>query len=429
MRCGGRLRAWTGQLAILYILLILAPAGWAGSKYKVLYAFKGGNDGINPHGNLVFDASGNLYGTTTAGGGTSACNGLYKGCGTVFQLVPRSSGNWKEHVLYSFANGASEGVGLNGNLVFDATSDLYGTAFYGGAGFAGTVFELTPSSGVWTEKDIYTFCHAGCGDGEGPGAGVIFDDAGNLYGTATQGGTDGGGVIFKLAPDNGGWTESVLYDFCPFNPCNSAGWFPLGLIRDASGNLYGMTAWGGNYFWPCIPGDGCGVVFELRPSSSGWNYSDLHRFTGRDGAFSNAGVIQDKQGNVYGATTGDGAFGCGTVFQLSPKAEGGWRYSELYNLRGGPSAGLLAIDAAGNLYGANSGVMTGTCPGAAYGEIFKLTPSAHGHWQYSSVHKFKSLIGGNSPSSGLIFDKAGNLYGTVGAEYGHGYGVVFEITP
>ena len=429
MRCGGRLRAWTGQLAILYILLILAPAGWAGSKYKVLYAFKGGNDGINPHGNLVFDASGNLYGTTTAGGGTSACNGLYKGCGTVFQLVPRSSGNWKEHVLYSFANGASEGVGLNGNLVFDATSDLYGTAFYGGAGFAGTVFELTPSSGVWTEKDIYTFCHAGCGDGEGPGAGVIFDDAGNLYGTATQGGTDGGGVIFKLAPDNGGWTESVLYDFCPFNPCNSAGWFPLGLMRDASGNLYGMTAWGGNYFWPCTPGDGCGAVFELRPSSSGWNYSDLHRFTGRDGAFSNAGVIQDKQGNVYGATTGDGAFGCGTVFQLSPKAEGGWRYSELYNLRGGPSAGLLAIDAAGNLYGANSGVMTGTCPGAAYGEIFKLTPSARGHWQYSSVHKFKSLIGGNSPSSGLILDKAGNLYGTVGAEYGHGYGVVFEITP
>jgi len=428
MRCGGRLRAWTGQLAILYILLILAPAGWAGSKYKVLYAFKGGNDGINPHGNLVFDASGNLYGTTTAGGGTSACNGLYKGCGTVFQLVPRSSGNWKEHVLYSFANGASEGVGLNGNLVFDATSDLYGTAFYGGAGFAGTVFELTPSSGVWTEKDIYTFCHAGCGDGEGPGAGVIFDDAGNLYGTATQGGTDGGGVIFKLAPGNSGWTESVLYNFCPYDTC-SDGWLPLGLMRDASGNLYGMTAYGGNYFWPCTPGDGCGAVFELSPKSESWDYNVLYRFNGREGAFTNEGVIQDKQGNIYGATTGDGAFGCGTVFQLSPKAEGGWSYNVLYNLRGGLSAGKLAMDAAGNLYGANSGIMTGSCPGAAYGEIFKLTPSAHGHWQYSCIHKFTSQIGGNSPSSGLIFDGKGNLYGTVGAEYGHGYGVVFEVTP
>jgi len=426
MRSDRRSSAWARQLVILSMLLILAPAGWAGSKYKVLYEFKGGNDGINPQGNLVFDTAGNLYGTTSAGGGTSACNGLYKGCGIVFQLLSRSSGNWKENVLYSFANGASEGVGLSGNLVFDATGNLYGTAFYGGTNFEGLVFELTSS--VWTEKDIYTFCQAGCSDGANPGTGVIFDDAGNLYGTATAGGTDGGGVIFKLAPDNGTWTESVLYNFCPYNTC-SGGWLPFGLTRDASGNLYSMTTWGGNYFWPCTPGDGCGAVFELSPKSGSWDYSVLHRFTGRDGAFANSGVIQDKQGNVYGATTADGAFGCGTVFELSPQADGGWRYDVLYNLRNGLSAGALAIDAAGNLFGANSGVMTGTCPGAAYGEIFKLTPSARGHWQYSSIHKFTSEIGGNSPSSGVIFDKAGNLYGTVGAEYGHGYGVVFEITP
>jgi uncharacterized repeat protein (TIGR03803 family) len=428
MRCDGRSLAWTRQLAILSILLVLAPAGWAGSKYKVLYSFKGGNDGIDPQGNLVFDAAGNLYGTTTEGGGTSACNGRYKGCGIVFQLLPRSSGNWKENVLYSFPNGASEGVGLNGNLVFDTAGNLYGTAFYGGADFAGTVFQLAPGSGVWTKKDIYTFCQAGCGDGEGPGAGVIFDDAGNLYGTATQGGTDGGGVIFELAPDAGSWTESVLFNFCPFKPCNSGGWFPLGLIRDASGNLYGMTAWGGNYFWPCTPGDGCGAVFELSPKSGGWDYSVLHRFTGRDGAFSNSGVIQDQQGNVYGATTSDGAFGCGTVFQLSPKADGGWRYSVLYNLRGGPSAGLLAMDPAGNLYGANSAVMTGTCQPVGNGEIFKLAPSARGHWKYSSVHKLSGGQDGGLPSSGLTFDKQGNLYGTA-ATGGAGYGIVFEVTP
>jgi len=398
---------------------MLAPAAWAGSKYKELYAFQGGNDGIDPQGNLVFDTVGNLYGTTTEGGGTSACNGRYEGCGIVFQLVPRSSGHWKENVLYSFPNGSSEGVGLNGNLVFDAAGSLYGTAFYDGNGFTGTVFQLTHGSGGWTEKAIYTFCQAGCSDGANPAAGVIMDDAGNFYGTATAGGTDGAGVIFKLAPDATGWTESVLYDFCPFKPCNSGGWFPWGLVRDGSGSLYGMTTYGGNYFWPCIPGDGCGAVFKLSPKSGGWDYTVLHRFAGRDGAFPNSGMILDKQGNVYGTTINDGAFGCGAVFELSPRAGGGWTYNVLYNLRGGPSAGPLAIDPAGNLYGANSGVVTGTCQGPASGEIFKLSPGAHGRWKYSSVYKL------NSASSGLIFDKTGHLYGTVGA----GYGLVFELTP
>jgi uncharacterized repeat protein (TIGR03803 family) len=425
----GHLRAWTQQLAIIS-LLMLAPAAGAGSKYKVLYAFKGGNDGIDPQGNLVFDAAGNLYGTTTEGGGTTNCNGVNKGCGTVFQLLPPTSGQWKENVLYSFPNGASEGVGLNGNLIFDTAGNLYGTAFYGGAGFTGAVFELTSGSGDWTEKDIYTFCPAGCSDGESPGSGVIFDDAGNLYGTADQGGTDGGGVIFKLAPDSGSWTESVLFDFCPFKPCNSGGWFPFSLSRDASGNLYGATAWGGNYFWPCIPGDGCGAVFELSPKSGGgWDYNVLHRFTGRDGAFANSGVILNQQGNVYGTTTNDGAFGCGAVFELSPKAGGGWTYNTLYNLRGGISAGTLAMDSLGNLYVANSGIMSGSCRGPADGEVFKLSPLAHGHWKYSSVHKLNGGQGGGTASSGLIFDKQGNLYGTAAAEGAHGYGVVFELTP
>lgn len=428
MRSHRRLPPWVSQLAILSIFLMLMPAAWAGSKYKVLYEFKGGNDGIGPQGNLVLDGSGNLYGTTTEGGGTSACNGQYKGCGIVFELVPRSSGYWKENVLYSFTNGSSGGVGLNGNLVFDTVGNLYGTAFYGGSTVEGSVFELTPGSGVWTEKDIYTFCLGGCGGGENPASGVIFDAAGSLYGTATGGGTDGGGVIFKLARDNGSWTESVLYNFCPYDTCGG-GWFPWGLTRDANGNFYSMTSLGGNFFWPCTPGDGCGAVFELSPKSGSWDYSVLYRFNGREGAFTNEGVIQDKQGNIYGATTGDGAFGCGTVFQLSPKADGGWSYNVLYNMRGGQSAGLLAIDSAGNLYGGNSGIMSGTCPGGPYGEIFKLTPSARGHWQYSSLHKFKSLIGGNSPSSGLIFDDKGNLYGTVGAESGRGCGIVFEVTP
>jgi uncharacterized repeat protein (TIGR03803 family) len=425
MRFHGRWAAWTLQLAML-ALVMLAPAAWAGSKFKVLYAFKGGNDGIDPQGNLVSDPQGNLYGTTTEGGGTNACNGRYKGCGIVFQLLPQSRGYWKENVLYSFPNGASEGVGLNGNLILDAAGNLYGTAFYDGNGFAGTVFELTPGSGGWTEQAIYTFCQAGCSDGASPAAGVIMDDAGNLYGTTTAGGTDGAGVIFKLAPDNGGWSESVLFNFCPFKPCNSGGWFPWGLIRDASGNLYGMTTWGGNYVFPCVPGDGCGAVFKLSPNSGGWDYTVLHRFNGRDGAFPNSSAAQDKQGNVYGTTTNDGAFGCGTVFQLSPKSGGGWRYSVLYNLRGGPSAGSLAIDPSGNLYGANTGSTSGTCQGSGGdGEVFKLTLGARDRWKYSTVFKLKSGLGAAIPSSGVILVN-GHLYGTAAAG---GYGAVYEVTP
>jgi uncharacterized repeat protein (TIGR03803 family) len=413
---------WARQLAILSLLVILAPAAWAGSKYKVLYNFKGGDDGIDPHGNLVFDAVGNLYGTTAQGGGTSACHGQYQGCGIVFQLEPQSSGQWKEHVLYSFSNGSTGGVGLEGNLVLDAAGNVYGTAYWGGSDFQGTVFELSPGSGDWTEKDIYAFCPSrGCGDGASPASGVIFDDVGNLYGTATAGGTaGGGGVIFKLTPSNGNWTESVLYSFCPYNTCGG-GWYPWGLTRTANGDVYSTTTYGGNFFWPCVPGDGCGAVFKFNPKSG--DYSVLHRFDGRDGAFPNSAVVLDRQGNVYGTTFNDGAFGCGTVFQLSPKSEGGWTYNVLYNLRGGSSAGSMFIDSAGNLYVANSGMTAETCQGGESGEIFKLSPNPHGHWKYSSVHPV------NAASSGLIFDKQGNLYGTAATGGTYGYGFVFEVTP
>jgi uncharacterized repeat protein (TIGR03803 family) len=423
MQSEKQLTAWTRRLAILSIVLALAPAAWAGSKFKVLYSFKGGNDGIDPHGNLVFDAAGNLYGTTAQGGGTSECHGQYEGCGIVFQLEPRSSGQWKENVLYSFPNGSTGGVGLEGNLVLDVAGDVYGTAYWGGSDYEGTVFELTPGSGGWTEKTIYAFCPSGCDDGGSPASGVIFDNAGNLYGTATAGGTDGGGVIFELAPSKGGWTESVRYNFCPYNTCGG-GWYPWALTQTTNGDFYSTTTYGGNYFWPCIPGDGCGAVFKFSPKSG--DYVALHRFDGRDGAFPDAGVVVDNQGNVYGSTRNDGAFGCGTVFQLSPKSDGGWTYDVRYNLRVTASAGSLAIDSAGNLYVASSGAVGGTCQDQANGEIFKLTPSAHGHWEYSAIHTFGNLV---QPSSGLIFDSQGNLYGTAASGGASGYGFVFEITP
>jgi uncharacterized repeat protein (TIGR03803 family) len=424
MRSEKQLTIWTRQLAVLSILLMLAPVGWAGSKFKILYSFKGGHDGIDPHGNLVFDTAGNLYGTTAQGGDTSACHGQYEGCGIVFQLEPQSSGHWKENVLYSFPTGSTGGVGLEGNLVLDAAGNVYGTAYWGGSDFQGTVFELTHGSGGWTEKTIYAFCASGCDEGGSPGSGVIFDNAGNLYGTATAGGTDGGGVIFKLARGNGGWTESVLYNFCPYNTCGG-GWYPWGLTRTANGDLYSTTTYGGNYFWPCVPGDGCGAVFKFNPKAG--DYAALHRFDGRDGAFPNSGVVLDTLGNVYGTTTNDGAFGCGTVFQLSSKTKGGWTCSVLYNLRATASAGSLAIDSAGNLYVASSGITGGSCQyHLASGEIFRLTPRERGHWPYSGIHAFG---GGAQPSSGLIFDNQGNLFGTAATGGAHGYGFVFEVTP
>ena len=417
----------TNRSAILIVLLMLALATplLASAKYKVLYSFKGGNDGIVPLGNLVFDKQGNLYGTTQQGGGADACRGSHTGCGIVFQLSPHS-GKWSESVLYSFQNGASEGVGLNGHLMLDAAGDVYGTAFYGGAYFTGIVFELMTGNSGWTESDIYTFCTHGCSDGEGPGSGVILDKSGNLYGTADEGGTDGAGVIFELTPSSGVWTESVLYNFCPYETCHG-GWFPSGMIEDANGKFYGSTTWGGNFFFPCTPGDGCGVIFEFDPATK--KYSVLHRFNGREGAFPSSGLAEDKQGNFYGTTSGDGAFACGTAFRISPKAGGGWKYSTLYNFVEGASAGSLAIDSSGNLYGAISGVMSQTCQAQGTGEIFRLSPgSPNGHWKFSSVYKLSGQEGAY-PSSGLIFDAKGNLYGVAGLGGAHGYGVVFEFKP
>jgi uncharacterized repeat protein (TIGR03803 family) len=227
-------------------------------------------------------------------------------------------------------------------------------------------------------------------------------------------------VIFKLVPSDGTWTESAPYSFCPYNFCHG-GWYPWGLTRAANGDVYSTTTYGGNFFWPCVPGDGCGAVFKFSPKSGA--YVALHRFDGRDGAFPNSSVVLDQQGNVYGTTTNDGAFGCGTVFQLSPRSEGGWMYNVLYNLRGGASAGSMAIDSSGNLYIANAGMTDETCPGGESGQIFKLSPSGQAHWNYSFVHKL------NSASSGLIFDKQGNLYGTAASGGTYGYGFVFEVTP
>ena len=227
----------------------------------VLYNFGNGTDGYAPSGGLIRDAAGNLYGTTEFGGTNHCFIGQDRGCGTVFELTPTAGGEWTETVLHNFGSG-TDGFTPVAGLIFDAAGNLYGTTGDGGNYGYGTVFELTPTNGgSWTETVLYSFNLQGSG-GYGPGVGpLVFDAAGSLYGTAFYGGAYPGGTAFKLTPTVGGdWTETVLYSFG--NGTDGSGPFAAGLIFDAAGNLYGTTWYGGTHQCGQY---GCGTVFELTP--------------------------------------------------------------------------------------------------------------------------------------------------------------------
>ena len=241
-------RFFMGLRALAIFAVSLSMTTWAAAQWneKVLHNFtNNGTDGFFPTSGLIFDAAGNLYGTTFNGG-------AYNRFGTVFELSPVPGGGWTETVLHSFNNDGTDGWTPTAGLIFDAAGNLYGTTGSGGAYHGGTVFELSPMlGGGWTETILHSFGNGT--DGAGPGGGsLIFDAAGNLYGTTTLGGTfncpsDGGGcgTVFELTPTVGGaWTETVLYNFRR----GSDGHLPYaGLIFDATGNLYGTTLAGGIY--------------------------------------------------------------------------------------------------------------------------------------------------------------------------------------
>jgi len=182
-------------LVVVLAIMALAPGALAQSKYKMLYKFTGGADGGSPMSNLIFDAAGNLYGTTVYGG--------THGDGTVFKLTPKQEGAWKESVLYSFCSlsNCDDGASPNAGVIFDAAGNLYGTTTVGGGdthgynGF-GTVFKLTPNSnGRWTETVLHRFYDH---PGANPYAGLIFDAAGNLYGTTRGDGFTTFGTVFEI---------------------------------------------------------------------------------------------------------------------------------------------------------------------------------------------------------------------------------------
>jgi uncharacterized repeat protein (TIGR03803 family) len=408
-------------LSLVTLLQVSAGSVWVEAQtFTVLHNFTGNGDGAYPYAGLTMDKAGNLYGTAYAGGVTDY--------GTVFKLTHKNSA-WIFAPLYNFAGGY-DGAYPNAGVILGPDGSLYGTTVSGGTACqlngtgCGTVFNLRPSLRAprstlepWTETVLYRF--SGGRDGGLPYAEVVFDQAGNLYGTTQFGGGVGSdGVVYELMPSGGGWTQSALYIF------NGGldGAHPFAsVIFDQAGNLYGTTAEGGT------GGDNWGTVFQLTPSESGWTENVLYRFQdGSDGAVPWAGLIFDGAGNLYGATTQGGLGKDGTAFELT--ASGGtWTFSVFYSFIGsgyGGPYGSLIMDSAGNLYGTTYG-------GGAYGHgsVFKLTPSGGG-WTETVLHDFKGGSGdGAIPYSSLVFDANGNLYGTASLGGTNNLGVVFEITP
>jgi uncharacterized repeat protein (TIGR03803 family) len=245
-----------------------------------------------PTGNLMIDSAGHLYGVTQDGGPS--------GWGSVFELTQTQSG-WTENILYGF-NGLGDGGAPYSALVMDSAGNLYGTTTAGGAHNKGTVFELTPSGGGWSEQVLYSF--TGGNDGGQPVAGVIFDNAGNLYGATASWGSGGGGTVFKLTPSGGSWTYSVLTSL------TGADGPVASLTMDASGNLYGTTFMDDSF--------GYGSVFKLTQAGGNWTYTDLHDFTGgADGGYPGGGVVVDSTGNLYGTAVTGGANGFGVIYQIA----------------------------------------------------------------------------------------------------------------
>jgi uncharacterized repeat protein (TIGR03803 family) len=374
----------------------------------VLHSFSG-KDGQFPYSNLIFDSSGNMYGTTSAGGAT--------GNGTVFELSPNGSGGWTETVLYSFTGSAFY---PDGGLVFDSKGNLYGTTYYGGAYKHGTVYQLKPNNGRWEERTLHSFDNNGK-DGTGPTCGLTFDSAGNLYGTTPTGGTANGGTVFQLVEESSGaWEERILYNF-PNSGNAAVNSWPV--TFDAAGNLYGAVQ--------AESPDNYGFIYELTPQSSGaWVYKTLLTFDYSNGASPQTNLLIDSSGNVYGTAAEGGAASDGIAFKLSQATKGQWSETILTNFNAlaspyiGYPLGNIAFDSAGNIYGS-------TFEGGSDsdGTVFELSPVGNGTWEQILLHSFAGGSDGSEPWGGVVVDSSGNVYGTTISGGVAGYGTVWEVTP
>jgi uncharacterized repeat protein (TIGR03803 family) len=405
-------------IIIITLVWVLAPSANAASKLESLYKFYDYLKGDNPVAGLTYDSAGNLYGTTKYGGGA----------GDIFELTPNSDGTWTESVIHTLSG--LQGENPVAALTFDSAGNLYGTTQYGGKdhGAAGVVFELTPNrDGTWTDNVLYDFCSLSkCSDGSNPMSNVIFDQNGNLYGTTSLGGPSDGGLVYKLAPNgSGGWTESVIYSF---TTGRDGGTPVAGVIFDKAGNLYGTTVenglgWG-TVFELSPNQDGGWSESTL--------YRFCHLENCRDGGQPFGALTLDAAGNLYGTTEDLGAYGYGNVFELTPTTKGPWNERVLHQFTGGDDGanpyGGVTFDSTGKLYGTTySGGGSSSCNGGC-GVVFKLVPGSNGVWHEDTIYAFNGFFKGG-PEAGLVFNGS-NFYGTTSrASNGHGFGSVFEVIP
>jgi len=406
----------------------LSPNGVGGYIETVLYSFcslANCADGNDPTSSLIFDGLGNLYGTACSGGANgqgvlSACGAGSNGYGVVFELSLEPGGGcpsgsnggdgWCETVLYSFRS-SPDGASPFAGLTWDPSGNLYGTTYAGGGGM-GTVYELSPKGGGWSESVLYGFCAApSCADGSYPD-GQVQAANGSLFGTTESGGASAVGTVFGLSPQapggcpsgsyaGNGWCEEILHAFAG-HPKD--GNYPSGTpTLDSAGNLYGTTVYGG--IGTCDSRIGCGTVWKLTPSGGEYTEEVLHSFQSGPGiqgcCFSirapnlpGAGVVLDSTGNIFGMTEYGGSSsyctetgkdkkeersGCGAVFELAKRPKSIHYKTELlwiFGLTNGahPVTGLVLDD--GNLYGTTyNGGMGSYCPDpAGCGVAFEFAP-------------------------------------------------------
>ncbi|HKD83664.1 MAG TPA: choice-of-anchor tandem repeat GloVer-containing protein [Terriglobales bacterium] len=410
------------NIVLLFALAITAVSGARAQTFSIIFNLP--LSANSPWGSLMMDQAGNIYGTTTLSNTES---------GTAFKLK-NSRGSWLFNPLLTFTQ--PDGMTPYSGLTVGPGGALYGTTVDGGTFNAGTVYALRPPQTFcrsvtcpWSRTLVYSF-GAG-GDGAYPYLGsLIFDSAGNMYGSTIGGGSLNQGTVFELSRSGGGnWTEKVLYSFAG----GSDGAAPASAITfDAAGNIHGTTENGGNS--SCS--SGCGTVYKLTPSGSNWTETVIYRFSGvSDGNFPVGGIIFDAAGNMYGSTAQGGPNVGGTIFELSPNG-GGWTYAQLYALTqgifgpGGPT-GNLVLNSSGALLGT-----TITDGANGVGNVFKLTHQGS-TWTYADLHDFTAFDDqdGEEPVGTPILDAGGNLYGTTlgGGSQGCSFevqcGTVWKVTP
>lgn len=388
-------RIFAFVLFTLTLCLLAAPVSEAAAD-RVLHTFGGAS--AYPSSGLITDGAGNYYGVTE---------------GAVYELS-LVAGVWSYHTLQVLPGGKADFAG--GNLVRDTAGNLYGSTWQGGADGCGFIFELSPALvGSWTFSTLFAF---NCTNGAHAGHTMVMDSAGNLYGGATDGGSNDYGVAYELSPaSGGGWTYTVLHNFT-----NAEGNGPqIGLVSDSSGNLYGATGY---------------QIFKLSPNGDGtWAESTAYVFSAEDGSNPLGDLSFDSAGNLYGTNQAGGKYEAGTAFKLTPNGSGGWTSTILHSFipksPGGASPeGALTVDSAGNVYGTSNS----TNGASGYGVVFKLA-LVGGVWDEQVLHTFGGTPAndGASPGSTLYLDGSGHIFGTTNAGGSaacstNGCGTVYEVS-